>query len=274
LLIGVALCMVLMVRNIQIHLFGNGQLGGVISVLYYLITFVGIILLIGTPRQKLVYLVITCVMVLASAKRAGIIIMAAGSMLYYLCQTHVENRLNKRLVRYLQFFVIVLVALFFASWYITRAESNIIERFLSMFDDKGSGRFTAWQQVLDAYNNSSLVNKILGHGFHAVPVQVRPLGRVIYAHNSFLETLYDFGIVGFVWLVGIVLVLCKYTWKAYRYKHSLSPQMAYGIVYILLLSNVAGYFFDESRVIIPATIHWGLMIGQIYKEKRLKRSDK
>ena len=137
---------------------------------------------------------------------------------------------------------------------------NILDRLLSLKEDQGSGRLEVWKDVILCYNKSGLLEKLFGHGFHSVPSQVHPLGHFIYAHNSYLETLYDFGIVGMVCLIGIVIWLCVQELRLMKQKDKDAAAIFYTLVEIIILSMV-GYFFDESRFILCIAIVWGISLG-------------
>ena len=75
----------------------------------------------------------------------------------------------------------------------------------------GAGRTRIWNQVIDYYKASPTREKVLGHGFHSVFYQIRPLGIARYAHNSLLESLYDYGIVGLTLVLIVVAVYLTMT---------------------------------------------------------------
>lgn len=261
---GTVACMMLLINNIRIHLTGDGLAGGVIGVVYFCLGFLGLILHLGFKREKVIFSILTTIMLLISAKRAGVLCVIIGLCLYYLVGIRIENKLTKRVKRLLGFSLVGLVAVCVGLWFISKYELSILERFLNAADDQGSGRIEAWEKVLSYYNDSNFINQMLGHGFHAVPYEVKPLGKTIYAHNSYLETLYDLGWLGLTWLLLMIMYLITKLVGFIKLKRYFAPQLAYSMVNIIILSML-GYFFDESRFILPFAMLWGVCLGN---EKR------
>ncbi|WP_462134132.1 O-antigen ligase family protein [Slackia piriformis] len=74
---------------------------------------------------------------------------------------------------------------------------SVASRFSSLSLDSGAGslRFEAWEDVLGAYLSSDLIHQLFGHGYGST-MQVTFNGLV--AHNTFIEVLYSFGMLGFL----------------------------------------------------------------------------
>lgn len=70
----------------------------------------------------------------------------------------------------------------------------------------GSQRVTAWGGVLSSFGSSDLLHQAFGHGYGATR-EVTFNGLV--AHNSFIEILYNFGIVGLVLYVSCIVLVIR-----------------------------------------------------------------
>jgi O-antigen ligase len=133
-----------------------------------------------------------------------------------------------------------------------------------MMEDGGSGRTEIWQTVWRKFASSPFSEKLFGHGFHAVAYKVMPLGYSRFAHNSWLEILYDYGMVGLGLIVILVLYFIVKTVKMIREKSAMSPVMGYTIVGMLVMATVS-YFFEQSVIILPFCMVWGICVGSHYR---------
>lgn len=81
---GTVVCMVLLLNNIRIHLYGDGMYGGVIGPIYFTISFLGLILYFCSKREIILFSILTTLMIIMSEKRTGFLIVFIGLFLYYL----------------------------------------------------------------------------------------------------------------------------------------------------------------------------------------------
>lgn len=77
--------------------------------------------------------------------------------------------------------------------------------------ETGNGRTLLWAQYLQEYFDEGLLLKIFGRGFHVF--RARFLGYDIFAHNSYLSILIDFGLIGFGLFVGNAIMCFGSLWK-------------------------------------------------------------
>ena len=270
----IPLCTLLLITNIRIHLnsTNHGENGGNVGPVYFLLSFMGLILLLGSKKEKLIFAVWFSAMILASTKRGGFVILATGLCGYYIINQTRRGNFREKLKKYAKFIVLGVAVAIIVYYIMVQMQLEILDRLLNMQEDEGSGRFEAWAKVLLFYRRSGLFKKIFGHGFHAVPFEVKPLGHNIYAHDSYLETLYDFGLVGVTVLIIVVLWLCVQALKLIKSRNPDAAAITYTLVEILVLSLI-GYFFDESRFILCVAIVWGIALGNNmnYREKILRK---
>ena len=118
---------------------------------------------------------------------------------------------------------------------------------------------------MNKYRNAGTIKKVFGHGFHAVPIIIRPFNRYLFAHSSFVEVLFDFGIIGLVGMIGGILWLLICLIRMIKKRILFAPIMAYSLVIVLLLSAVS-YFFEESKMILPVAMTCGMCIGYLERK--------
>jgi O-antigen ligase len=100
--------------------------------------------------------------------------------------------------------------------------------------------------------------------------KVQPYGFQRMAHNSFMETLYDYGIVG---LVLLLLILLKLVIEGYRmFKEKYNDVMVWGYTMVPMLAfGIVSYFFEQTVIIVPFVIAWGTILGN-YKKTRCENN--
>ena len=90
---SVSVCTVFLINNIRMHLnsSNHGEFGGIVGPVYFCLSFMGLILLLGSEKEKKFFAVWFSAMIIASTKRAGFIILIVGLYGYYLV-----NSLSKK----------------------------------------------------------------------------------------------------------------------------------------------------------------------------------
>lgn len=272
--IGIALCCMLSVPNIERHLVDYGRHGGVIFPIYFCFSFFTILLLLDINRKtKIVFGIIIVALLLISTKRTGTAATVVGIALYYIVEAHIASTLKEKIKRYGVYLLLGVVAVLIGMYVINRYDISIIDRFNNISNDNGSDRLFIWMDVMNHFHASTALEKIFGHGFHAVYYKVQPYGYQRMAHNSFIETLYDYGIIGLVLLFILIFQLFKYFFRMIKSKHKYAPAMAYSIVQLLFLS-LFSYFFEQTVVIVPYVIAWGIMMGRFDSDRKDLYKDK
>lgn len=259
---GTVLFCIIVAPNLRAHIMGQDPQGGIIGTIYYLIGYLGLILLVCSNKQKIVFSAVVSVMLLFSSKRAGLIVVVLGLLGYFFADAMIEGRVRERMKKYGKIIIVLIVGLIAASFLIEYFSLNILERLSSIATDGGSDRDIIWANILNRYRESDMLHKLFGHGFHAVPEIIRPFNRYIFAHNGFLEALFDFGVLGLTTMIAGILWLCVCTLKMIKRKAAYAPVMVYTMAMVFIFSLVS-YFFEEARYIMPAAVIGGLCIGRL-----------
>ena len=115
----------------------------------------------------------------------------------------------------------------------TRLESKL---------DRGqldSGRSDHWQIILTQFWEAPMENKILGHGFYQVaPTLEKMYGARFFAHSDWIETLYDFGIIGILLLINLHMSIFLKLCFAIRIRHKMTKPLILTFCFLFFPSFV------------------------------------
>ena len=205
----------------------------------------------------------------ASTKRAGTLAQILGLFIMFVVEAHIQGTLNQRWKKYLKIMLLILMGTIMVFYLENAGRIQILDRFARLGDDGGSGRDVIWSIVLNAYHSSSLVQRLFGHGFQSVYYILRPGGFYRFAHNSYIEYLYDYGTVGLILLFVFVIALIVSTTDMVRRKARFAPVMCLLLV-ISVFWGMFSYFFEESNIIMPVAVAYCVILGLDKKEKSIK----
>ena len=270
--IGMTLICVLSVPNIQRHYVDYGRRGGVIFPVYFTFCFLGIMLYLDYKWIHYVFMAVITAMLTVSTKRTGITIVVAGIFIYFVTNAYIEDSLKMKIRRYAGYLFVGGIILYFAySWIMSHNPQLITAaaaRFANISVDGGSNRRYIWEDIMNHFAASPLSQKIFGHGFHAVYYQVEPYGYPRLAHNSFIETLYDYGIIGLMFTVWFTFYIIFKSIRYLKKKHKSAPALCYSLIGMIFLS-LFSYFYDQSMIILPYIVLWGAVTGEDVFEKKM-----
>lgn len=255
---------------IKIHLSGAGNIGQVIFLTYFCITTLPLVLILTNNRPyRNLSMVLAVLISTASTKRAGTLALILGLFIMLVVEAHIQGTLNQRWKKYLKIMLLILIGTIMVFYLESTGRIQILDRFARLGDDGGSGRDVIWLIVLNAYHSSGLVQRLFGHGFQSVYYILRPGGFYRFAHNSYIEYLYDYGTVGLILLLVFIIALIVSTIDMVRRKARFAPVMCLLLVISVFL-GMFSYFFEESNIIMPVAVAYGVILGMDKKEKNIK----
>lgn len=163
----------------------------IFPICYYLWGFI-----INRKWKNLVPVLAFLIVILLTGSRGGLLALFVASV-FLLIRSSVYSK--KTLFKIFVIFFIMCVFLYFIWDYIP---DLIQERFSLEFsiNDGGAHRFDIWKHLLDYFGDSSIFRKVFGYGVATV-TEYSWDGRV--AHNIYLESLVEMGLVGFVFIMGM-----------------------------------------------------------------------
>lgn len=240
------------------NLFGNSNAGGVIFNVYYLLTYIPLILLLlNKTKDKNVVLLFTAIPLLLSQKRAGTFAFIIGYVLYKFSKNNIEfQTVKKKLIKNINFIIIIVIFSILFLLANSIFYFGIFERILMLKDDGGSGRNSIWIFIIESFYAAPKKNQYYGHGYQSVYYKLMPYGINRLAHNSYIEFLYDYGYIGlFIFLFFIIRLILKLL-SSIRKKSPDLPYFIFSIIISFVLS-MSSYYFEESAIIMPISILWG-----------------
>lgn len=249
---------------IKIHLSGAGNIGQVIFLTYFCITTLPLVLILTNNRSyRNLSMVLAVLISTASTKRAGTLALILGLFIMLVVEAHIQGTLNQRWKKYLKIMLLILIGTIMVFYLESTGRIQILDRFARLGDDGGSGRDVIWLIVLNAYHSSGLVQRLFGHGFQSVYYILRPGGFYRFAHNSY------YGTVGLILLLVFIIALIVSTIDMVRRKARFAPVMCLLLVISVFL-GMFSYFFEESNIIMPVAVAYGVILGMDKKEKNIK----
>ena len=250
---------------IRIRAGGITGSGTVVFNTYFCLTMLPLVLKFQSDKRGKFLAVTSILVLLFTAKRTGILIAIIGCVAYYISATKISGSSRQRLKKYIKY--ILILALVMTLAYILWREQidKVLLRFNSLSEDEGSGRLDIWKYIIYLFNNSNSLQKLFGHGTHSILYNVKPNGLDIFAHNSFLEYLYDYGVIGISLLIIYVLAIVKKLFSYMKKKTNDLPILVYTVVVMIFLSMFS-YFFEQSYIILPISIVLGIIFGEEKKE--------
>lgn len=245
---GMWICLVLTYFRIMLSLMAVDDVIQMVSSYYTLFVLPLILLTTGRWRSAL-FLLLTMLVLMSSVKRAGIITMGAGLIVYALAYAVVSPRLKLSAVVGGLVLLLSLGGIFIA--FANSEENNILERFQNMDRDEGSGRLMVWSKTVKLLEESDFGALMVGHGYDMVR-QDSQAG--LSAHNDFLEVAYDYGLIGLFLYVLAFSALTVKAFTAVMHRRSFAPEFALFLTIYFLLSMVSHVIVYDWGNIVLMTI--------------------
>lgn len=203
------LCAFSSIYYVYVLLFMNtdiiGRLASV-SHVYYVLLLLPWVLTFKSKSIKNILLFFFLILAIFSAKRAAILITLFVVLLYFFIEYITLTSVKNKVVGVL-FFVVGIVAMIFTFDYLNDLNDGyLLSRLENIQNDKGSGRLDIYAEVIEEFSRSPIENLFFGNGHNTVRENI---SYRLSAHNDYLEILFDYGAVGLVLFLLIVVSLFK-----------------------------------------------------------------
>ena len=229
---------------------------------YYVLYALPLVLLFESKWIKLFAIIVVTIILFSSFKRSGVLALAVSLVVYIMISQFVQKKLKPASV----LTAIALIAIAGVAFYFLATDNStgntILDRFENVDQDQGSGRIPLWEQTIRMIEDQDLSNQIIGNGFNTV---LRESTLQLSAHNDFLETAYDFGIIGLLIYIGAFFTLFFVVFKMIRKKSRYAPSIAMlAVIYAIqsMTSHVIIYYWANVFM-----LSFGYMIGKFQKDE-------
>lgn len=201
----------------------------------------------NTKRWILFFIIATCSII--GLKRSSIIIMLSSFILMYYGEFIYHKKVKAKTI--IPAIIIVLCVGAFISFN-KSSISNVVQRFDMIEEDGGSNRDFIYAEVFAMYEKGDYIQKVFGQGFDSV----RGGGDTsvaLSAHNDFLEVLYDYGLIGFLFYLLIHLSIIRWCIRLFKERSQLSFPM--------LISYSCFFFMSMLSHLVLYPTYFGLLVS-------------
>lgn len=135
-------------------------------------------------------------LILVSGSRGGLLAILSGALIYLLTYSGKQDKhIIKKVILAMAIFAMVSVL-------IDNLPENLKLRFTvdNVVEDGGTGRTTLWAQAFDLFANGGVLRQLFGYGTATISLCFTRFNysEINVAHNMFIETLAELGIVGLI----------------------------------------------------------------------------
>ena len=181
---------------------------------------------------KFVMFVPMVLLVLLLAKRSAMIIVILELFVFSFSMLK-NSKHSKGKISLVLYIVIGLITLNFITSNFSQFTENTFERFEEMEDDKGSGRVAIYKIVSKNVLSFSPIEMIVGRGYGSF----KETGHT-NAHNDALQLLYEFGLIGLMFYIALLLILFRRLKVVKRY----AEEYYVGYIFCFITIVVLGMF--------------------------------
>ena len=229
------------------------------SDIYYMLTLYPFYML--THKKEKLFAVVTLFIIIIqfiSGKRTGFLALIIAATVYMILSAYVKQ---KHSIRKTLFAVVAAGvssgAVYWILMYIDRVFSlGMFLRLERLSSDGGGGRSGIYTIVWNHFKESRIAEKLFGHGNFST----EPLTGFL-AHNDYLEVLYDYGIIAFAALAGIMIFLFAYAYRMVREKNPVAPAFAASLVIGLFLSMFS-FLMVYFTYVTSIAAFWGICLNK------------
>ena len=212
----------------------------------------------GYQRQRLLLALLLAIMLYAAMLLAsrGMVIALLVAMTAILVRAIVTDWRKSRV--FIVIGVVAAVALFLPGG------QSLIERFTApdQHVESAGSRIPIWEVTIDSLTTSSVPQLVFGHGFDSSkPIVERHFTGLTSVHNTYLQIMFEFGLLGFLLHAALLGYLAWRGWSTPgRY-----GLIILGLTWLLIVVNLSGDVAD--------TFHYWIVLGYVAAIVRWTRPD-
>ena len=261
-------CFVLFCRFYSTNLQQEFQLTA-LNVVYYFLFMLPAVLMSKSKKITGIGIALNIFAVLLSSKRGALIILMVSLFAWMLSDLS-GSFTTKKLRKILLYLVVILVSLVAIRSIVDKLDLDIFDRMETFFsgeDEDGSGRTVIWSEYWNHMRQDGLLHNLFGRGYNATKLNpaLRDLD-ISWAHNDFLQIVFDYGIVGFVMFCVIIGKLFKTAFEMKQFQYRYYRQFLVSL-YIFLLCCFYSMVTIYPQWFLAMTAFWGIVIGDFERER-------
>lgn len=223
---------------------------------YTVLYFLPIMLCVRNKLLRYFALVITVFAIMFSLKRGGFIALIVGvAVFFYINQISLKAK-RLKVGGWLGIIIVAIIGYYL----IIKINSSLIDNLMfdrmnDMQNTGGSGREDIYMDVLHLIGTENFGNFMFGNGWCAT---MSDTYYRLTAHNDFLEVLYDFGIVAFVFYIMFIVELFRLTRLLIKNKSIYAPAMGASLA-IFLVNSMVSHIWIYCQYLLIFAVFWGFI---------------
>lgn len=225
---------------------------------YTVLMFLPFLLCFKNNIVRIVSIIFVFIIILLSLKRGGFFAMILGLMVYYWVMRYIKTDKSNNYFALLFFLIVCAGFYFLFARFDETSEGLMLARLEEMSETGGSGRLAIYQDKWQEIVNSNPLSLIFGHGWCATARAGKTIG--LTAHNDILEIIYDFGLVGLVLFVCVLVSIYKLFKELVDDKSRLAAPMGASMGILLVLICVS-HIWIYSQFLSIFALFWGFVLA-------------
>lgn len=249
-------------QSVKAFLMFNTDDTALISTAYYALFLMPFAFMI--KRKWLMWFLICIIFltVVLSSKRAGFISFIGALVVYTYFTIKNNNKGIRSRLKYILVFIIVgIIGFYIFNSYIATNDIHLLDRLANLQEDGGSGRDMVYDYTWNLLLKSDLISLMFGHGFNTV-VQYSFLN--LSAHTDFLETPFDYGIIGLIVYIIFYFRLFKY-YKILRWYNPIYAPIFLATLFITFTLSTFAHLIIYPTHFLFFCMYWGFVMGECDK---------
>lgn len=249
------------ISNLEYRTIDIGEETGISNLVYWCLCVVPFLFLTEKRWLQLVFLGLSIVVVLLTSKRSASIAMLLIVLVYLLYST----KESKHRIRNLFLLVVVGVLVYYIiNRYFIGSFMGLTERFSNISDDEGSGRIPLYRDVFAVLSQNSLVDWLVGRGYGSIIIT-----KHTNAHNDALHLLFEYGFVGLLFYILLLLFVIKRTLRLRKDNSSFYMGYVASLIIVVVLGAVSNLVVFYSYFAFICA-YWGIVEARMDNINRIK----
>jgi O-antigen ligase len=239
-----------------------GEDVGVSNLIFWCLCVVPVLLLVNKKWVRSVTIVLSILIVLVTGKRSATIAIALVLLTYILDSTSSGERKKGSTIGIIIF---VMVLYFVISRYLEGTFLGVINRLGSMQEDRGSGRLTIYQDVINVLKENNFADWLVGRGRGSIKIT-----RHSNAHNDALQMLFEFGIVGLIGYIMLLVYIFKRLIVLRKSKSTTYLSYATSVIITVVLGLVSNLVVFHSYFAFICA-YWGIVEAEMVNKNLIRK---